>query len=101
MITCEKCKAEFRADHNQGYPGHVDSPGEHVAYAVLFSIVGLLLLGIGIFALRRIMFTLGFSCLAGALFSLAAVPGARKHCEAAGGGVCPSCGQKNEVKWNS
>jgi hypothetical protein len=35
------------------------------------------------------------------LLSVSGIPQARRTCEHAGGGICPACGHKNEVKWYS
>jgi hypothetical protein len=89
------------ADHTQGYPGHVDPPGSLVTYAGLFAIVSIGCFLLGQFYFRAAMFLLGLAFIAGALMSLMFVPRARRFCEQHGGGVCPSCGHKNQVRWNS
>ncbi len=89
------------ADHNQGYPGHCDPRSSLFAYAIIFTIVAVVLGGIGIFVFRLFMFVIGGAFLAGALISLSNIPEARRVCEQSDGGVCPSCGYKNEVKWYS
>jgi hypothetical protein len=101
MITCEKCKTEFSAHGVQGYPGGTDPPGSHVVYAVLCGVAGLACLTVGLFVFRTVMFALAIGAIVGALFSVSSIPEARGICEQAGGGVCPSCGHKNEVKWYS
>jgi len=101
MITCEKCQKKFMADYQQGYPGHCDPPSSLIAYAVLFTVAAVVCGIVGIFIFRTVMFVLGCASIAGALLSLLNIPEARRVCEQSGGGVCPSCGHKNEVKWNS
>jgi hypothetical protein len=105
MITCEKCQTEFSAHGVQGYPGGTDPPGSHIVYAVFFAVAGIICGVVGIFLrillLRTTMFALAVALIAGALLSLSAIPEARRICERAGGGICPACGHKNEVKWYS
>lgn len=101
VMTCEKCQAKFAADRNQGYPGHCDPPSALIAYAVLFTLVAAMFGLLGIFFLRLFMFVMGGAFLGGALMSLAGIPEARDVCERTDGGVCPSCGHRNKVKWNS
>jgi len=101
MITCGKCQKKFMADYQQGYPGHCDPPSSLIAYAVLFTVVAVVCGTIGIFVFRAVMFVSGCAFIAGALLSLLNIPEARRVCEQSGGGVCPACGHKNEVKWNS
>jgi hypothetical protein len=55
----------------------------------------------GIFIFRPVMFVLGGAFAVGALLSLSQIPEARRVCQQSGGGICPFCGHKNEVKWNS
>ena len=101
MITCANCQAEYEADYASGYPGHVDAPGSYAAKAIL---CGYIAIGCGvaaIFVFRRVLSVVGVAFVAGALISLAYIPQARRHCEQNGGAVCPTCGHKNEVKWNS
>jgi hypothetical protein len=100
-MTCEKCHARFIADQNQGYPGHCDPPSSLIAYAVLFVIVAAVLGIIGVFVLRTIMFAVAAAFVMGALLSLSNIPEARRVCEQNNGGICPSCGHHNEVKWYS
>jgi hypothetical protein len=100
-MTCEKCHAKFEADQNQGYPGHCDPPSSLIAYAVLFTLVAAVFGLIGIFVFRMFMFVLGGAFIVGALMSLANIPEARRVCEQHDGGVCPSCGHRNEIRWNS
>ena len=100
-MTCEKCNARFPADQNQGYPGHCDPPSSLIVYAVLFTLVAVVFGVIGIFFLRTFMFLIGAAFLGGALISLTHIPEARRVCERHNGGVCPSCGHRNKVRWNS
>jgi len=101
MITCEKCRAEFMADRYIGYPGHCDPPNSLLAYAILFGVAAVIFGIISIFAARMIMVGCAAAFLAGALLSLLHIPEARRLCDESGGGICPSCGHKNEVKWYS
>ena len=101
MITCENCRTEFSAHGTQAYPGGTDPPASHIVYAVLFGAAGIVCLVVALFVFRTAMLALGIAAIVGALFSLSAIPEARRVCEQAGGGVCPSCGHRNEVKWNS
>lgn len=101
MIVCEKCHTEFQADHTQGYPGHVDPPGSLLRYCVIFLSIGLVSFIAGLFARSIILAILGFACVGGSVVALMDVPQARRECERMGGGTCPQCGHKNEVKWNS
>ncbi len=101
MVTCEKCQKKFMADYQQGYPGHCDPPSSLIAYAVLFAILAVVCGIIGIFVFRTIMFAIGCAFVGGALLSLFNIAEARRVCEQSGGGVCPSCGHKNEIRWNS
>ena len=100
-MTCVKCQTRFPADQNQGYPGHCDPPSSLIAYSVLFTLAAALFGVIGIFVVRTVMFALSVGFVAGALMSLGNIPEARRVCEQHGGGICPSCGHKNEVKWYS
>ena len=100
-MTCEKCNREFAADQNQGYPGHCDPPSSLIAYAVLFALVAAVFGACGIFFWRTFMFTIGGAFLAGTLVSLAYIPEARRVCERHDGGVCPACGHRNKVRWDS
>jgi hypothetical protein len=101
MITCERCQTEFTAHGVQGYPGGTDPPASHITYALVFGIAGVTCLTVALFAFRTVMLALGIAGIVGALFSLSAIPEAREICDRAGGGVCPSCGHRNEVKWYS
>jgi hypothetical protein len=101
MITCDKCKTQFRADYTQGYPGHCDPPTSLLAYSILFLVVGLICIGIGIFILRLVMFSVALAFAGGALMSLTSIPEARRVCERSGGGVCPACGTQSPVTWRS
>ncbi len=101
MITCNNCQKKFMADHQQGYPGHCDPPSSLITYAVMFTIVALVCGVIGIFVFRAVMLVIACALVAGALLSLLNIPEARRLCEQSGGGACPSCGHKNEVRWNS
>jgi hypothetical protein len=101
MVTCEQCGTEFTAHGVQSYPGGTDPPASHLAYAIILGLSGLLLGIAGLFVFRLFMFGLAIACVAGALSSLAAIPGARRICERAEGGICPSCGHKNPVRWCS
>src|SRR5688572_8756240 len=101
MITCGKCQKKFMADYQQGYPGHCDPPSSLMTYAVLFTVVAMVCGVVGIFIFRAVMFVLGGGFIVGALMSLLNISEARRVCEQSGGGVCPSCGHKNEVRWNS
>jgi len=100
-MTCEKCHTKFPADQNQGYPGHCDPPSSLIAYAVLFAAVAAVFAVIGIFWFRKILFVAGGVFLFGALLSLTHIPEARRVCERHDGGLCPSCGHRNKVRWNS
>lgn len=101
MITCQQCQTRFHADYQQGYPGHCDPPSALLTYAVLLSaaagVVGL----ISLFALRTVMLTLAGSLLAGAVLSLSHIGECRRVWEETGGGICPKCNHKNDVKWYS
>lgn len=101
MITCEKCRTEFMADYTQPYPGHTDPPGAHIAYAIIFGLIGTVSVCTGIFVFRTLLFAIGFSCLIGALMSFFRISEARAVCERTGGGVCPCCGHQNPVRWYS
>jgi len=90
------------ADYQQGYPGHCDPPSSLIAYAVLFVVVATVCGIVGIFVFRSVMLLIiGCAFVGGALLSLFHIPEARRVCEQSGGGVCPSCGHKNEVRWTS
>lgn len=101
MITCEKCRAEFRADRNIGYPGHCDPPGSLVAYAALFLIAAGICFCVSLFALRSVMLALTGALVFGAIFSLVHIPEALRVCEQSCGGECPSCGHMNKITWYS
>jgi len=101
MITCEKCRTEFSAHGTQAYPGGTDPPASHIVDAVFFGVAGVGCLVVALFVFRIAMLGLGIAAILGALFSLSAIAEARRVCEQAGGGVCPSCGHRNEVKWYS
>ena len=89
------------ADHCQGYPGHCNPPASLLAYAGLFMVAASMCAVVGLFAIRRVMFTIAVALMVGAAMSLGGIPESRRVCERSGGGICPSCGQKNEVKWYS
>ena len=101
MITCEKCQHEFMADYQQGYPGHCDPPSSLISYAVLFLVIAGLLGVVGYWIRSPVLFAVLGAFVAGAFDSLTSIPEARRVCESSGGGVCPSCGHKNQVKWTS
>jgi hypothetical protein len=101
MITCERCRSQFTADRNIGYPGHCDPPGSLLVYSVMFGIVAAVCGTVGIFVLRGVMLPLAAAFLVGALASLSKISEARRVCEQSGGGSCPSCGHVNKVTWSS
>lgn len=100
-MTCEKCHAKFAVDRNQGYPGHCDPPSALIAYAFVCALVAAVFGVLGVFFFRLFMFVLSGAFFVGALLSLLGIPEARDVCEQTGGGVCPSCGYRNKVRWNS
>lgn len=101
MITCSKCRRAYEADYASGYPGHVDAPGSYVAKAILFGLIAAVCGVTAIFVFHRPLGAMALAFLIGALISLAYIPEALRECEHNGGAVCPSCGHRNEVKWNS
>ena len=101
MITCEKCRSQFAADRNIGYPGHCDPPNALLTYSVAFGIVAAACAAVGVFAFRGVMFSVAAAFLFGALAALIRVREARELCERSGGGNCPSCGHANQVTWHS
>jgi hypothetical protein len=101
MITCEACKKTFMADYQQGWPGHCDPPSSLISYAVSFAAIAIVCGIVGVYVFRTAMLVLACAFSAGTLLSLFNIPEARRVCEQSGGGVCPSCGHKNQVKWNS
>ncbi len=101
MIACAKCRTEFEADYAIGYPGHVDAPGSYLAKAILCGYVAVGCGAASFLIFQQVLRAVALAFVLGGIISLAYIPQARSHCERSGGGVCPSCGHKNEVKWNS
>jgi hypothetical protein len=101
MITCEKCRSQFTADRNVGYPGHCDPPGSLLVYAAVFGIVAVLCGSVALFMFRNVMLALAAAFLFGALASLGRIPESCRVCEQSGGGNCPACGHENKITWRS
>jgi hypothetical protein len=101
MITCKKCRTTFRADDRQGYPGHCDPPGSLIAHAILFMVAAIVCGGASVFVFRLPLAIAALAFMVGALLSLNGIPESRRVCERCGGGICPSCGEKNTVEWYS
>ena len=101
MITCTKCEAGIEADYAIGYPGHCDAPGSYVAKAILCGYVAIGCGGVSFLIFHVFLRVIAFAFVLGGLISLMYLPTSRRRCERSGGGVCPSCGHTNEVKWNS
>ena len=89
------------ADQNQGYPGHCDPPGSLVANSVVFAVLAALLVAIGVFVLRTVMFAFAIAFVCGSFLSLSGIRESIRVCKRHGGGICPSCGDENEVRWYS
>ena len=101
MIMCEKCRSQFSADRNVGYPGHCDPPGSLLLYATVFGIVAALWGCVAVFMFRNVMLALAAAFLWGALTSLTSISESRRVCEQSGGGNCPVCGHENKITWRS
>lgn len=97
-MKCKQCHTRFSAASGQPAPGGSSAPG-------VFLLFALVLLGASVIAFVLVHSYVGFVLLAIGAFVLAQVPIAWSDCRrraglaADGGGTCPHCGTDNRVRF--